>query len=584
MTIRTRAIPALTRLPYEPESQDVNMFLDESTRDNLNRLKVSVHQNIYDADFEYGLQPLRWEGFTAGGGTITHLPQSGGVRMRLGTAAGDITMRQTRPYHRYQPGKTMFMASAINFGTANVGQTQRVGFFDDANGVFLEEGDPTTANPAGISAVVRSDASGVIVDTKVPFDQFLASDKVRASIDWTRIQMIWLEYAWYGAGLVRWGIFLDGEPILLHKVGYGNRQSQTGAWARTGNLPVRYEQRNTSAQTTTNDMIHYGVSVIVEGGVDDQRGFTYSYGMAAATPLRTVTSGVRYPLLSFRGRTMGTQEYTQATSASTGGTTSTLVASGASWTVNQWQGRCVNIPAAPLPVPTVASSTAANVGTITFTSAHGLVVGQLLTLTGMTPGGYNGTWPVLSVVSTTQVTVQLATNPGAGTVFGTGTANFMARIASNTATTLTLVDNVTGSATPFPVALTSSLNYTIGQVNRGQILPRQLYIQSSGVCYVEVIVSTPTLPIVLTSPTFATLASLGSNNSFAERDVSATALAGGEVVFAFVSPNNQLQVIDLSNLFPLYNTIKGAATDILTVAVTGTANVGAHFVCQEAMS
>ena len=77
---------------------------------------------------------------------------------------------------------------------------------------------------------------------------------------------------------------------------------------------------------------------------------------------------------------------------------------------------------------------------------------------------------------------------------------------------------------------------------------------------------------------------LGSNYSYAERDVSATALSGGEVVFAFVSPNNQLQCIDLSNLFPLFNNIRGNQPDILTVAVTGTANVGCHFVGQEAMS
>jgi hypothetical protein len=62
----------------------------------------------------------------------------------------------------------------------------------------------------------------------------------------------------------------------------------------------------------------------------------------------------------------------------------------------------------------------------------------------------------------------------------------------------------------------------------------------------------------------------------------------GEVVYAFVSPaNSGLQVFDLSNFFPLYNTIRGAVPDILTVAVTtsgSAANVGAHLVGQEAMS
>ena len=113
--------------------------------DGLGRIRTSRHQNIYEADFEYGTQPMRWENYVvsgAGGSSVTHQPGQGGVRMRLATTNGDITIRQTRPYHRYQPGKTLYMATAINFGTAQANQRQRVGFYDDGNGIFLEQGDP----------------------------------------------------------------------------------------------------------------------------------------------------------------------------------------------------------------------------------------------------------------------------------------------------------------------------------------------------------------------------------------------------------------------------------------------------------
>lgn len=106
--------------------------------DIVGRNKVSRHQNIYDADFEYGEQPLRWERLVLGGGTVLHLPQQGGVRLSVGTANGDVCIRQSRPYHRYQPGKTMFMASGILMDPAVVGNRQRVGFFDDSNGIFFE--------------------------------------------------------------------------------------------------------------------------------------------------------------------------------------------------------------------------------------------------------------------------------------------------------------------------------------------------------------------------------------------------------------------------------------------------------------
>jgi len=492
-----------------------------ASADVVGRRKVSIHKNVYDADFEYGKQPLRWEEFTASGGTITHQPGAGAVRMTLPTTSGAITIRQSRPYHRYQPGKTMFMATAVNFGAAQANQIQRVGFFDDSNGVFFEQAAPTTENPFGMACVVRSDTSGVVTDTRFRMvapgglSEWSGDPSILASIDWTRIQMLFVEYAWYGAGAVRWGIFIDGEPVILHQVGFGNRASQTVAWSRTGNLPVRYEQRNTGTTALANDMNHYGVSVMVEGGIDEQRGFTYTYGMALGTPTRTVAAATnRFPVLSIRMRVMGTQEYTQATAAATAGTTTSLTAGTAAWTVNQWRGRCVNY--------------------------------------------------IVSGVS------------------------YVARITSNTATVLTIADVITGGA--MAVAPVAGQNYTIGLINRGQLLPKRLIVSSSALAQCEIFFSTPTSPIVLTGASFVAMSSLGSGNSFAERDVSATSFTGGERIKKFLLPagGSGLQVFELLDLFPLYNNLRGSVPDIMTLAVTTQtgvpSNVGADFDAQEAMS
>lgn len=317
--------------------------------DVLGRLKTSRHQNIYDADFEYGTQPLRWESYTLGNGTVTHQPGLGGVRMRVTTASGDLTIRQSRPYHRYQPGKTMYMSTAVNFGAAQTNQLQRVGFFDDSNGPFFEQGNPTSDNPYGMALVYRNNNSGAVVDTKFQMgtaggnSDWNGDAIVRAALNWNNIQMLFIEYAWYGAGSIRWGVMIEGEPIILHQVGFGNRSGQVYSWCKTGNLPVRYEQRNIGATAAPNDMYHFGVSVLVEGGVDDQRGFTYAYGNPQSAPLKSVAaSASRAPIVSVRGRLMGVSEYTQATAACTGGTTSSLTAAAATWTVNQWAGRFVS--------------------------------------------------------------------------------------------------------------------------------------------------------------------------------------------------------------------------------------------------
>jgi hypothetical protein len=295
----------------------------------------------------------------------------------------------------------------------------------------------------------------------------------------------------------------------------------TKAWSRTGNLPVRYEQRNTAA-STTNDMIHFGVSVIVEGTANEQRGFTYAYGSphsatSANAGRRQVvagagTAGNRIPLVSMRGRTMGTVEYTQATAACTAGTTTSLTAGTAAWTVNQWAGRSVNY----------------------------IVAG----------------------------------------------VSYTARIVSNTATVLTLVDVVTGAA--LAVAPVAGQNYTIGQINRGQLLPRRLQITSDRAVFVEIVTSTPTSQVNLTGASF--VANAASPNSFALVDSSATAFTlSGEVVYSIFVPANNPVDQQIDQLFPLVNSVRGNNTDILTVLVTNTdttnaANVSVQIIGQEAMS
>lgn len=478
-------------------------------------LNADRFQNVYDADFEYGAQPLRWEVLTDTGGTVAHLPGQGGVSLSVTGTAGSLAIRQSRPYHRYQPGKSMYFATAQNFGPAVTGQVQRVGMFDDANGVFFEQSGSTTDNPTGMSAVLRSDATGVVVDTKFPLPSWNGETLVARSLDWSLIQMVWIEFAWYGAGAIRWGVQVGGYKRILHTYSHGNTAGQTVPWARTGNLPARYELRNIAA-STAQTMFHYGASVGVLGGVDEQRGFTYAYGMALGTPRRTVAAATtRFPVLSVRMRPMGTIEYTQASSAITAGTTTSLTATGTPWTVNQWRGR--------------------------------------------------------------------------GLTFVNAGTTYTARITSNTTSVLTIADVVTGG--PALAAPVAGQNYQIGLINRGQLLPRRLLISSSALAQCEIFYSTASLPILLTNSNFTALSGVGSAFSFAERDVSATAyVSGGEKVYSFTLPagGSGLQDIDLQDLFPLFNTIRGDRPDILSVLITTQtgvpADVGMDVICQEAMS
>jgi hypothetical protein len=731
--------------------------MPQRVRDVLGRLKVSIHQNVYEADFEYGPQPLRWEQVTSGAGQVQAISSSGGVRMRVGNAAGDIALRQSRPYHRYQPGKTMFMATGCQLGVATVGQIQRVGFFDDANGVFFEQSVATPTNPYGMYVVVRSDAGGTVTETRIGLDSWNGDRTNISQLNFNRIQMFWIEYAWYGAGATRFGFWVNGEPFIAHQIGWGNYYNnniippadQTAPWGRTGNLPVRYELRNIN-QVVPNpsDMYHYGVSVIVEGQRDDQRGFTYSYGFPNNAQTRTVTqSQVRVPILTIRGRPMGTLEYgniygrydagatttaaavlsatssasyisgttltvggtvtgtfavgmgvtglgiplgtyisalgtgsggvgtyTISNSVTLGSSTSTyavnayantVTLTGTPLTANQFVGKNIYFPGLGTTlVATTNSSGTQGTTTITVASATNILVGAIVTGTGVQT--QTSSYSVFtSVVAISGTTITLSTaltqtiNSSSLTFTTTLGAGAMGRVIYNTTSTVYFVDPVTGTnlpvtpgvtaasfvqayssggaagATTVTVAaggnlasivagqsvsgtgiqpgtkveyvsgqiigfsipastqisgnLTFTSGFVIGLANRGQLLPRRLMVSSDTRCLIEIIASTPTNPTVLTNPVFTPLSVLGSAYSFAERDVSATGVTGGEVVFAFtLAAASGLQDIDFSYFFPLYNNIRGSAVDTLSLCISGNGSassvVAANLICQEAMS
>lgn len=83
------------------------------------------------------------------------------------------------------------------------------------------------------------------VDTRIPQSQWNI-DKCDGTgpsgfnVDLSKMQMFYIDYSWYGAGFVRWGLRgPDGNVIYCHKLANNNANNE--AYMRSGNLPARYE-------------------------------------------------------------------------------------------------------------------------------------------------------------------------------------------------------------------------------------------------------------------------------------------------------------------------------------------------------
>jgi hypothetical protein len=62
-------------------------------------------------------------------------------------------------------------------------------------------------------------------------------------IDPTKMQMLYIDYSWYGSGFIRYGLrATNGDIVYCHRIPNNNLNSQS--YMRSGNLPARYEVSN----------------------------------------------------------------------------------------------------------------------------------------------------------------------------------------------------------------------------------------------------------------------------------------------------------------------------------------------------
>jgi len=95
------------------------------------------------------------------------------------------------------------------------------------------------------------------------------------NLDINAIQMAYIDYSWYGAGKIRFG-FKDtkGHVKYMHEFVHNNKLNE--AYMRTGNVPARYESFNTGLPTYVPSLFHWGTSVIMDGGFDDDDSYLFT--------------------------------------------------------------------------------------------------------------------------------------------------------------------------------------------------------------------------------------------------------------------------------------------------------------------
>lgn len=174
-------------------------------------------------------------------------------------------------------------------------------------------------NTLSIQPAYRGNSSRDVVisktiDTKVPqsqwnIDRMDGTGESGYNIDISKIQMIYLDYSWYGAGSGRFG-FKDqyGEVKYAHEFVHNN--VFTESYFRSGNVPARYEVQTFDDPLYSPSLSHWGVSVIMDGRYDDDKAYLFT---AESSTLPFTNDGYS---TTFTGRvTLGSDTMTDITAS-----------------------------------------------------------------------------------------------------------------------------------------------------------------------------------------------------------------------------------------------------------------------------
>jgi len=239
-------------------------FGDSFAIDAFGRLRTSDPEALLGGSVSISSQGLFWENYSGGTVTVSHLPNEAAIRFTVGTPAGSLGIRQSKLYCPYQPGKSQQVLVTFVWGEDEPGLIRRVGYFDDRNGIFLQQ------TSSGLAFVRRTFVSGVPVDVVYPqsswnVDKMNGSGDSGININPAESQILFIDLEWLGVGRVRIGFVVNGVIFYAHEFLNTNNGLST-VYMSTGSLPVRYEIRTTAIISAPKSIDCICASVVSEGG------------------------------------------------------------------------------------------------------------------------------------------------------------------------------------------------------------------------------------------------------------------------------------------------------------------------------
>jgi hypothetical protein len=263
--------------------------------DAFGRARTSQPLTLFDSSHRFADNGL-WATATGVSSDATFSANEGLVNLNVTTTSGGYVTRETKQVFSYQPGKSLLVLSTFVMETAKSNLRQRVGYFNAANGIYIEL-DGTT-----LGFVERSSVTGSVTENKITqanwnIDKLDGNGPSGKTLDISKAQIFWMDIEWLGLGTVRLGFVIDGLFVHCHSFHHANLITST--YITTASLPLRYEIINLNT-TASNSTLKQVCSTVVSEGGYELRGQQRAIGTSVSAPRELTSTGVLYPIASIR--------------------------------------------------------------------------------------------------------------------------------------------------------------------------------------------------------------------------------------------------------------------------------------------
>ena len=491
----------------------------------------------------------------------------------------------------------------------------------------VEFSSPGTGTPHSFTPAKTGIIATLTEDTRVPQEDF-SIDPVDGSgptgynLDLSKIQMIYMDYSWYGAGKIRYG-FKTAESLVQYTHEFIHNNFKYESYFRSGNLPARYEVTTFDNPTYIPSLFHWGTSVIMDGRFDDDKAYlftkaspslniggttTKTFGSTAVNTLTDIVNipshgfstgdGVVFTGIGSNGRAQNNDQNPQIQVVS-GVNTNSFLTNSTTYFVRAFNANNIilhySLAAATATALGISTRVKNNgIVTITTSSSHGFSTGDTVLINLSTDSqaiAYNG----VHTITVTGATTFTYNNGFQGGIFNSGSAtppgasiavrnpvNFFSQGNSTSTYQLTPAGalNNTSGANYQPLislrlspSVSEGLTGALGDrdiINRMQLRLNEIGVQTNQLVDVKVLLNGR-----LNNLNFGPVENPSLVQTIAH--TSNDTISGGVLVYNFRANGSggaeQTTNVDISELFELSNSILGGNSvfpdgpDIITVAV-----------------